>query len=58
MVSISAAVSRGSFAKVPGGSFDGHGGITRLVTAARIARAHGRASAKEVSGIGPISPAR
>src|SRR5882672_12741038 len=52
IVSISCCERRGSFLKTPIGESADQGGISRLVTFCRIARAHGRVSSYVTSDIG------
>ena len=52
MVAISASVSPRSFLNTPLGASANHGGISRDRTFDAMARAHGRVSAYDSSGIG------
>src|SRR3954469_2833276 len=58
MVSRSLSLKRRSLRNWPCDGSACHGGIVPSVTRVAIAFAHGRASANDTSGIGPISPAR
>src|SRR5271165_4365326 len=57
-VSISSCVKDGSLAKWPYFGSSPQGGIFRLITAARIALAHGRVDSKVRNDIGAASPGR
>ena len=58
IVSISCSVSRASSLKVPKFGSGNQGGILRVTTLSLMARAHGRTSSYDRSGIGATSPGR